>query len=84
MSACRGVDEGTRRRRAETSSGLDVNHVLLRPDGKINTELMWDLLHPSPLGTEVWVQAVEPTLAKLMGDKPIVDPLPNSQQPAKQ
>ena len=46
---------------------LDVNYVFLRPDGKINTELMWDLLHPSPLGTEAWVQAVEPTLAKLMG-----------------
>jgi beta-glucosidase len=58
---------------------LDVNYVFLRPDGKINTELMWDLLHPSPLGTEAWVQAVEPTLAKLMGDKPIVDPHPAGQ-----
>lgn len=53
---------------------LDVNHVFLRPDGTINTELMWDLLHPSPAGTEAWVQAVEPTLAKLMGDQPIVEP----------
>ena len=62
---------------------LDVNYVFLRPDGKINTELMWDLLHPSPQGTEAWVQAVEPTLAKLMGDKPIVDPRPKLEQPAK-
>lgn len=53
---------------------LDVNHVFLRQDGTINTGLMWDLLHPSPAGTEAWVQAVEPTLAKLMGDKPILDP----------
>ncbi len=53
---------------------LDVNHVFLRPDGTINTELMWDLLHPSPAGAEAWVQAVEPTLAKLMGDQPILDP----------
>ena len=52
---------------------LDVNHVFLRPDGAINTDLMWDLLHPSPAGAEAWVQAVEPTLAKLMGDKPILD-----------
>jgi lysophospholipase L1-like esterase len=55
---------------------LDVNHVFLRPDGTINTERMWDLLHPSPAGAEAWVQAVEPTLAKLMGDKPILDPQP--------
>jgi lysophospholipase L1-like esterase len=27
---------------------LDVNYVFLRPDGTINTDLMWDLLHPSP------------------------------------
>ncbi len=59
---------------------LDVNHVFLRPDGTINTDLMWDLLHPSPAGAEAWVQAVEPTLAKLMGDQPIVD-APSSPAP---
>ncbi len=53
---------------------LDVNHVFLRPDGTINTDLIWDLLHPSPAGTEAWVQAVEPTLAKLMGYEPILNP----------
>ena len=53
---------------------LDVNHVFLRPDGTINTDLMWDLLHPGPAGAEAWAQAVEPTLAQLMGDQPIVDP----------
>lgn len=51
---------------------LDVNHVFLRPDGRINTDVMWDLLHPSPLGTEAWVQAAEPLLAQLMGDQPII------------
>jgi len=56
---------------------LDINHVFLRPDGAINTELLWDLLHPSPAGAEAWAQTVEPTLAKLMGDTPIVDPQPN-------
>ncbi|MFO1460829.1 MAG: GDSL-type esterase/lipase family protein [Verrucomicrobiota bacterium] len=55
---------------------LDVNAVFLRPDGTINTDRMWDLLHPSPAGAEAWVQAVEPTLATLMGDRPIVDPVP--------
>ncbi len=50
---------------------LDIGQTFLKPDGKINTDLMWDLLHPSPAGAEAWAQAVEPTLAKLMGDKPI-------------
>jgi len=50
---------------------LDVNHVFLRLDGTINTDLMWDLLHPSPAGAEAWAQAIEPTLAGLMGDQPL-------------
>lgn len=48
---------------------LDVNQVFQRPDGTINTDLMWDLLHPSPAGAEAWAQAVEPTLVKLMEEK---------------
>ena len=50
---------------------LDVNHVFLQADGSINTELMWDLLHPSPAGAELWVKAVMPTLRKLLKDKPV-------------
>ncbi len=50
---------------------LDVNYVFLRPDGTINTNLMPDLLHPNLAGAEAWAQAIEPTLSKLMGDKPI-------------
>lgn len=55
---------------------LDVNHVFLRPDGSINTDLMWDLLHPSPAGAEAWAQAIEPTLARLMGDEPLAVEIP--------
>jgi lysophospholipase L1-like esterase len=55
---------------------LDVNHVFLRVDGTINTDLMWDLLHPSPAGAEAWAQAIEPTLAQLMGDKPLAVDVP--------
>lgn len=47
---------------------LDVNHVFLKPDGTINTDLMWDLLHPSPAGAEAWAEAVEPMLTRLTGD----------------
>ena len=41
----------------------------LKPDGSINTDLMPDLIHPNAAGAEAWVQAIEPTLTKLMGDK---------------
>ncbi len=50
---------------------LDINHVFLQADGSINTELMWDLLHPSPAGAELWAKAVMPTLRKLLEDKPV-------------
>jgi lysophospholipase L1-like esterase len=55
---------------------LDINHIFLRPDGTINTDLMWDLLHPSPTGAEAWARAVEPTLARLMGEKSVVEQKP--------
>jgi lysophospholipase L1-like esterase len=52
---------------------LDVGPVFLKPDGTIDTNRMPDLLHPNREGAEAWVQAMEPTLARLMGDQPIVD-----------
>lgn len=50
---------------------LNVGNIFLRPDGTINTKLMPDLLHPNLDGAEAWAQAIEPTLAALMGDKPM-------------
>ncbi|MCW3120022.1 MAG: lipolytic protein family [Chitinophagaceae bacterium] len=52
---------------------LDLSRVFLRSDNKINTALMPDLLHPNYAGAKAWVNAMEPTLARLMGDKPILD-----------
>lgn len=57
---------------------LDVNQVFLRPDGTINTDFMWDLLHPSPAGAEAWAQALEPTLAQLLGDQPLAVDVPSN------
>ncbi len=46
---------------------MDINHVFLRTDGTINTDLMPDLTHPNGAGAEAWVSAVEPMLKKMMG-----------------
>ena len=50
---------------------LDINKIFLQEDGSINSELMWDLLHPSPSGAETWVNAIMPTLRKLLNNKPV-------------
>jgi beta-glucosidase len=55
---------------------LDVGNTFLRSDGTINTNVMPDLLHPNLAGAEAWARAIEPTLSKLMGDKPILDAKP--------
>lgn len=52
---------------------IDINHIFLRPDGKINTLLMPDLLHPNYAGAKAWVNAVEPRMAGILGDQPIID-----------
>jgi lysophospholipase L1-like esterase len=44
----------------------DVNHVFLNMDGSIRHEVMPDWLHPNPKGAELWAQAMEPLLSKLM------------------
>lgn len=57
---------------------LDLAHVFLKPDGRVDNALLWDLLHPSPAGAEAWAKAVEPTLAQLMGEPSVAAPLPAS------
>lgn len=72
IETCRQAGELTRRLAdGKKVFWLDINHVFLQPDGKINTELMWDLLHPSPTGAEIWVKAIMPTLTKLLNNNPI-------------
>jgi len=49
---------------------LDLSQSFLEPDGTISPDMMRDYLHPTPKGFEIWAKAMEPTLAKLYGDKP--------------
>lgn len=47
---------------------LDVGKYFLRPSGEIRTTMMPDRLHPNAAGYEIWARAIEPTLARLLGE----------------
>jgi beta-glucosidase len=49
---------------------LDIGTSFLQPDGTLTREIMPDYLHPSPKGFQIWATAMEPTLSRLMRDKP--------------
>jgi lysophospholipase L1-like esterase len=48
---------------------LDIGAGFLEPDGNISPEVMSDGLHPTARGYEIWAQAVEQPLTKLMAVK---------------
>lgn len=48
---------------------LNINDKFLKPDGALSKDIMPDLLHPNEKGYEIWAQAIEPTVKKLMGEK---------------
>ncbi len=48
---------------------LDISDKFLDQDGTLPESLMPDLLHPNPKGYEIWAQAMEPTIRKLMGEE---------------
>ena len=50
---------------------MNINKIFLRPDGTIPKSLMPDCEHPNREGCRLWAEAVEPMVAKLLGEKPI-------------
>ncbi len=50
---------------------LDFGYLFIQGDGKISKEMMHDFVHLSPEGYRLWAEAMEPTLAKLLGDQPV-------------
>ena len=48
---------------------LDINDKFLEDDGTLPKDIMPDLLHPNKKGYEIWAEAMEPTIQKLMGKK---------------
>ena len=47
---------------------LDIGAKFLNPDGTISKEIMGDFLHPTAKGAEIWAEAMEPTLKRLLGE----------------
>ena len=47
---------------------LDLNDKFLQPDGTLTKEIMPDLLHPKEKGYRIWAEAMEPSIAELMGE----------------
>ena len=49
----------------------DVNKIFYFPNGKVNYNLMPDLIHPNAVGAEAAAAALEPLLTQLMGAAPV-------------
>lgn len=47
---------------------LDIGAKFLQPDGTLTREVMGDFLHPTAKGYEIWAEALEPVLSKLLGE----------------
>ena len=45
---------------------LDINKAFLNADGVLLRDIMPDLLHPNETGYQLWAEALEPTIQKLM------------------
>lgn len=52
----------------EMVSFLDINSSFLTDDQTLSRDIMPDLLHPNEKGYAIWAEAMEPTVAKLMGE----------------
>lgn len=47
---------------------LDIGHVFLGQDGRIPFSIMPDQLHLSPAGYQLWADALEPGLKRMLGE----------------
>lgn len=50
---------------------LDIGHRFLEEDGTLPGDIMPDYLHLSSKGYQTWAEAIEPALARLLGDEPV-------------
>jgi lysophospholipase L1-like esterase len=50
---------------------LNINDRFLQPDGTLSREIMPDFLHPNEQGYRIWAEAMEPHVARLLGETPV-------------
>jgi lysophospholipase L1-like esterase len=50
---------------------LDLSREFLDKDGTLPEAIMPDALHPNERGYEIWAAAMEPALARLLGEAPV-------------
>ncbi|MCA9144523.1 MAG: acetylglucosamine-6-sulfatase [Planctomycetaceae bacterium] len=72
--ALRKINDGINERISKFADGervfyLDINQTFLTDDGTLTKEIMPDLLHPKQKGYQMWADAMEPTVARLLGEK---------------
>ncbi len=48
---------------------LDIGPKFLDKDGALAPDIMPDRLHPNAKGYEIWAEAIEPSVKKLMGEE---------------
>ena len=49
---------------------MDFGDKFLEPDGTLTKDFMPDFLHPSAKGYEIWAQAIQPEVDKVLGPEP--------------
>jgi beta-glucosidase len=70
----RKVNEAVNERIAKLADGkdvfyLDIGKKFLKEDGTLSKDIMYDRLHLTPAGYEIWASSIEPTVARLMAEK---------------
>lgn len=58
---------------------LDINSEFLDDAGNLPKEIMPDLLHPNERGYQIWAEAMEPMVSKLMGQEEVEPGAPSGE-----
>jgi len=48
---------------------MDIGEEFLEPDGSISSDVMYDYVHLTAKGYQIWAEAIEPKLKELLGEK---------------
>jgi lysophospholipase L1-like esterase len=49
---------------------LDLGSAFVQPDGSISTDLLYDYVHPTPVGYSILTALIKPTLVQMLGLAP--------------